>query len=171
MLRLTRLPAPILLALCALLMLPASAQDSARTNADASTTARSWVELHGHRYTIEIAQTEAQRARGLMFRTSMQRDHGMLFIHSVEVPLAYWMKNTQIALDIFYFDRERRMVSVSRRTPPCDRGDACPPYYSEGPAQYVLELNAGAADRLHVKRGDRLIFGPRIPLNPPPATP
>lgn len=159
-----------LLLLCALLSLPAWAQDAV----DVYTTtpmSTSWVELHGHRYSVEIAQTGGQRARGLMFRNHMRHDHGMLFIHGTEEPLAYWMKNTLITLDIFYFDGKRRLVSVSKNTPPCDLGDACPPFRSDGPALYVLELNAGLADRLHVKKGDRLGLGPRIPMIAPPALP
>mgnify|MGYP001793266576 CR=1 FL=1 len=129
--------------------------------------ATSWVALHGHRYTVEIARTDAQRARGLMFRDSMPRKRGMLFLHETQRPLAYWMKNTRIALDIFYFDADRRLVSVSKATPPCTLDDACPPYPSEGPAEYVLELNAGIADKLHAKKGDRIEFGPAIAPLPP----
>ena len=163
MLRPSRRWVPFLLLLVAPL---AWAQHAA--NADASAPlSTSWVELHGHRYAIEIAQTNAQRARGLMFRGHMANNRGMLFIHDVQQPLAYWMKNTLIALDIFYFDANRRLVSVSKRTPPCTLGDACPPYRSDGSALYVLELNAGAADRLNVKKGDRLTFAPDIPTAPP----
>lgn len=165
-----RLPATFVLLLGTLLALPGRAQDGAGTFAG-TPAATSWVELRGHRYMVEIAKTDAQRARGLMFRDRMARNHGMLFIHDIKEPLAYWMKNTLIALDIFYFDSERRLVSVSKRTPPCDQGDACPPYRSEGPALYVLELNAGLADRLHVQKGDRLRFGPNIPASPPQAKP
>ncbi|MBS0194660.1 MAG: DUF192 domain-containing protein [Proteobacteria bacterium] len=129
----------------------------------------SWVRLHGHRYTVEIAQTNAQRARGLMFRDHLAPGHGMLFIHEGQGPLAYWMKNTHIPLDIFYFDAQRKLVSVSKNTPPCDLGDACPPYRSDAPAMYVLELNAGVADKIHAKTGDALTFGPHIPTTPPPA--
>jgi uncharacterized membrane protein (UPF0127 family) len=171
MLRPTPRPlAYFLLLLGALLALPACALDALDDNVT-TPASTSWVALHGHRYTVEIAQTDEQRTRGLMFRTQMGRDHGMLFIHDVEEPLAYWMKNTKIALDIFYFDNERRLVSVSRHTPPCTLGDDCPPYRSDGPALYVLELNAGIADQLHVKKGDRLVFGPHIPTNPPPPQP
>ena len=158
--------ARILLVLCALLMLPASAQDVSGTDANAAALSTAWIKLHGHRYAVELAQTDAQRTRGLMFRSHMASDRGMLFIHDTEEPLAYWMKNTLIALDIFYFDANRRLVSVSKRTPPCTLGDGCPSYRSEGPALYVLELNAGAADQLHVKKGDRLTFGPHIPARP-----
>ena len=78
-----------------------------------------WVELAGQRYAVEIADDDAERARGLMFRDRMEDDHGMLFIHEREEPQAYWMKNTRIPLDIFYFDSRRRLVSVSRGVPPC----------------------------------------------------
>ena len=164
-----RLPAILLFLLGALLALPAHAQDT--EVAKSASLPTSWVVLHGHRYIVEIARTDAQRAQGLMFRNHMENNHGMLFVHDIEEPLAYWMKNTLIALDIFYFDSNRRLVSVAKRTPPCTLGDACPPYRSEGPAVYVLELNAGAADSLHVKKGDRLTFGPNIPLAPAPSPP
>ena len=171
MLRPIRLMAFVLLVLSTLLLVsPAFAQDASDAYA-ITPMSTSWVVLHGHRYNVEIAQTTAQRARGLMSRDRMANDRGMLFIHDSEEPLAYWMKNTMIALDIFYFDANRRLVSVSKRTPPCTLGDGCPPYRSAGPALYVLELNSGAADHLHVKKGDRLTFGPNIPTTPAPTQP
>jgi uncharacterized membrane protein (UPF0127 family) len=154
--------------LCLLVAFPGRAQDVSAAPVQTAPMATSWVEFHGHRYTVELAQNDEQRERGLMFREHMDRDHGMLFIHDAEGPVAYWMKNTLIALDIFYFDSAHRLVSVSRNTPPCDLGNACPPYRSEGPALYVLELNAGIADRTHAKKGDKLVFGPHIPKTPSP---
>lgn len=122
-----------------------------------------WVELAGHRYTVELAVDEAQRARGLMFRDAMPEDHGMLFIHDVQAPQAYWMKNTKIPLDILYFDENRTLVAQQRNVPPCSLGDACPAYPSNVPARYVLELNAGQADKLNLQDGSKLTFGPGIP--------
>jgi uncharacterized membrane protein (UPF0127 family) len=90
-----------------------------------------------------------------MFRDAMDADHGMLFIHEVQAPQAYWMKNTRIPLDILYFDEDYRLVSVQQRVPPC-RSDPCAQYPSDGPARYVLELNSGTADKLGVKPGDKL---------------
>jgi uncharacterized membrane protein (UPF0127 family) len=121
-----------------------------------------WVEIKGQRYVVEVAQDGPSRNRGLMYRDQLAPGTGMLFLHDVEEPLAYWMKNTRIPLDIFYFDSQRRLVSVSRGVPPCSLGDRCPPYPSAGPALYVLELNAGEAARLGVARGDELVFGPGI---------
>ncbi len=122
----------------------------------------SWVELGGHRYAVEVADDEAERARGLMFRDSLAADSGMLFIHEREEPQAYWMKNTRIPLDILYFDGARRLVSQQRDVPPCALGNACPPYPSGAPARYVLELNAGEAARLGLADGAALGFGPGI---------
>lgn len=123
-----------------------------------------WVELAGQRYTVEIAATDASRARGLMFRERLGEGHGMLFIHEREEPQAYWMKNTRIPLDILYFSRDRRLVSQQRDVPPCSAGSACPPYPSRGAALYVLELNAGEAARLDLADGALLRFGPGIPV-------
>ena len=122
-----------------------------------------WVELAGQRYAIEIADDDAERARGLMYRDAMDPDRGMLFIHEVEEPQAYWMKNTKIPLDILYFDDGRKLVSQQRDIPPCSLGDNCPSYPSNVPARYVLELNAGQADKLNLQDGSKLTFGPGIP--------
>ncbi|WDL53672.1 DUF192 domain-containing protein [Xanthomonas campestris] len=123
----------------------------------------SWVELAGTRYSVELAQNDADRAQGLMFRDAMPEDHGMLFIHDSQTPQAYWMKNTKIALDILYFDNQRRLVSQQRDVPPCSAGDACPPYPSKQPARYVLELNAGQAAKLDLRVGAELTFILDIP--------
>lgn len=138
--------------LVALLPLPGCATDSGQ-----------WVELRGQRFTVEVADDHDERARGLMFREQLAEGTGMLFVHDEQRPLAYWMKNTKIPLDIFYFDASRKLVSVSRNVPPCSLGDRCPPYPSTGPALYVLELNAGQAGKLGAQPGDEIVFGPGIP--------
>jgi uncharacterized membrane protein (UPF0127 family) len=122
-----------------------------------------WVELAGKRYSIEVAADDAERARGLMFRDALPSDHGMLFIHERVEPQAYWMKNTRIPLDILYFDNARKLVSQQRDVPPCSLGDGCPPYPSDAPARFVLELNAGEAAKLQLNEGVELHFGPGIP--------
>ncbi|HTI96948.1 MAG TPA: DUF192 domain-containing protein [Rudaea sp.] len=116
-----------------------------------------YVELDGHRFQIEIAADEASRERGLMFRESMPADHGMLFVFDDAQVRTFWMKNTHIPLDILYFDQNYKLVSAQQRVPPClNSGNNCPGYPSEGAAQYVLELNAGMADKLGIKPGDAL---------------
>jgi uncharacterized membrane protein (UPF0127 family) len=122
-----------------------------------------WVELAGKRYQVEIANDDASRARGLMFREHMDENHGMLFIHDAEMPLAYWMKNTKIPLDILYFDNQRKLVAQQRDVPPCSAGNACPAYPSNAAARYVLELNAGQAQRLKLENGAELRLDPNLP--------
>lgn len=147
--RLFRLFLPALL----LLSLPACASDP-------------WVELGGERYSVEVADDDAERARGLMFRDRLEPGHGMLFIHEREAPQAYWMKNTRIPLDILYFDDARTLVAQRRNVPPCSLGDRCPSYPSGAPARYVLELNAGEAARLQLREGATITFGPGIAPSP-----
>jgi uncharacterized membrane protein (UPF0127 family) len=115
------------------------------------------VELQGKTFTVDLALTRAEQARGLMFVEDLPADHGMLFIFSGEARRSFWMKNTRIPLDILYFDRDLKLVSVSENARPCV-ADPCPTYPSTGPAQYVLELNAGMAGELGVERGDPLVL-------------
>ncbi|MET0807193.1 MAG: DUF192 domain-containing protein [Pseudoxanthomonas sp.] len=121
--------------------------------------ASNWVELGGHRYRVEVADDDAERARGLMFRDELAAGTGMIFLHEREEPQAYWMKNTRIPLDILYFDSARKLVAQQRDVPPCSAGNACPPYPSNAPARYVLELNAGEAARLKLQNGAELKLG------------
>ena len=128
--------------------------------------AGNWVELGGQRYTVEIADDNDERARGLMFRDELAAGTGMLFIHDSEEPEAYWMKNTKIPLDILYFDNARKLVAQQRDVPPCSAGNACPTYPSNAPARYVLELNAGEAAKLKLENGAELVFSNDIPKLP-----
>lgn len=113
------------------------------------------VVLNGQRFTVELAESQQKQALGLMFRDSLPDDHGMLFIFPAESLRSFWMKNTRIPLDIMYFDEDLKLVSVAENAQPC-RTRRCPNYPSEGPAKYVLELNAGKAGELGLRPGDEL---------------
>jgi uncharacterized membrane protein (UPF0127 family) len=113
------------------------------------------VTLHGHRFSVEIADTVAAREHGLMDRTSMPADHGMLFLFPDAEPRTFWMKDTLIPLDILFFDNAHRLVTIRADVPPC-KADPCPTYASGKPARYVLELNAGTAARIDARKGDVL---------------
>ena len=112
-----------------------------------------YVELKGHMFSIEIAADDASRAHGLMERTQMDADHGMLFVFDDDAMRAFWMKNTKIPLDMLFFDSTRHLITVQHDVPPCT-ADPCPAYSSGAPARYVLELNAGEAARLGLTPGD-----------------
>jgi len=113
------------------------------------------VVLRGESFTVELAETTEKQALGLMFRDELRADHGMLFLFPGEAMRSFWMKNTRIPLDIFYFDENLSLVSVSENTRPC-RTQRCPSYPSTAPARYVLELNAGKALELGAQKGDTL---------------
>jgi len=114
-----------------------------------------YVVLKGESFTVELAETQEKQALGLMFRDELRDDRGMLFLFPGEAMRSFWMKNTRIPLDIFYFDEDLSLVSVSENVQPC-RTQRCPRYPSTGPAKYVLELNAGKAAELGVRKGDAL---------------
>ena len=115
------------------------------------------MELKGQKFRVEIADDTEEQALGLMFRTSMPGDKGMLFIFPDEAPRSFWMLNTRIPLDIMYFNSALELVSVAANARPC-RVEQCPGYPSEGPARYVLELNAGKASELGLVAGDAMVL-------------
>ncbi|MFP4209047.1 MAG: DUF192 domain-containing protein [Wenzhouxiangella sp.] len=117
-----------------------------------------WVEVNGQRFHVEIAADDQTRAMGLMFRDELAADRGMLFLFRREAQRAFWMMNTRIPLDIIYLDRDLRVVSIVAGARPCRRSP-CPSYPSRGPAQFVLELNAGKAAELGLEPGDQLVAG------------
>lgn len=119
------------------------------------------VTLKGQRFTVEIADDDQERARGLMFRRDLPSDHGMLFVFPEAAWQSFWMRNCLIPLDILYFDADARFVSGHFNAPPCN-ADQCPSYPSEGPAKYVLELNGGVGRELGLVAGDRLTL-PELP--------
>ncbi|MDA1209352.1 MAG: DUF192 domain-containing protein [bacterium] len=92
---------------------------------------------------VEIADTPEKQRIGLMHRTSLDADKGMLFIFGRSFPLSLWMKNTLIPLDIMFFDADMQLVSVKTMYP-CTI-DTCPYTRSDGPAKYALEVAEGFA--------------------------
>jgi uncharacterized membrane protein (UPF0127 family) len=103
-------------------------------------------------YRVEIADDDAERQHGLMYRTSMPDMHGMLFIFPQARPQAFWMRNTYMPLDIIYIGEDGRIVSIAANARPFDES----PLPSEGPAIGVLEIYGGKAAELGIKPGDRV---------------
>jgi uncharacterized membrane protein (UPF0127 family) len=91
---------------------------------------------------------------GLMNRTHMDPDKGMLFIFSQDGIYPFWMKDTLIPLDMIWMDSNGTVVFIGKNEQPC--GMVCPSINPGVPARYVLELNAGSADRIGLNVGDRL---------------
>lgn len=139
------------------LMLPlAAAALLAATAAHADGTATTpSVTLHGQRISVEFATNNATREHGLMMRTVLPADHGMLFVFPDLQPLTFWMKNTLVPLDILFFDDAKHLVSMQLDAQPC-KADPCALYPSNRPARYALELPAGTATRIGAQVGDTL---------------
>jgi len=101
---------------------------------------------------VEIADTSAGRAQGLMFRERLTDSDGMLFIWPDRAVRQFWMKNTPLSLDILFFDGDGVLIHIEESATP----------YSEQlisslmPTRYVLELVAGDAERRQIALGDRL---------------
>jgi uncharacterized membrane protein (UPF0127 family) len=105
------------------------------------------------RFQVEIAATLAEQKRGLMFRTSLAPDRGMLFIYKRPQPVAYWMKNTLIPLDILYIQPDGKVLSIARNARPHDET----PLPSGGLVLGVLEIAGGRAAQLGILPGDRVM--------------
>lgn len=110
----------------------------------------------GASVTAELAVTPSERAKGLMFRKSINPDEGMLFVLEEGVN-SFWMKNTLIPLDMIWLDASKTIVHIEAEVPPC-KEDPCPSYGPDCDTKYVLELKAGRAKDLSLKLYDRLSF-------------
>jgi uncharacterized membrane protein (UPF0127 family) len=106
-------------------------------------------------FNLEIARTHEEQERGLMKRDSMPQDHGMIFVFPSEQVLNFWMKDTRFPLDILFLDGSGKVVSIFQMKP-YDLSNTS----SEQPAQYAIELNAGASKDVGVKAGDVLGIPP-----------
>lgn len=100
-------------------------------------------------FRVEVADDDAERARGLMQRETMPRSSGMLFVYPSERPVAFWMRDTLIPLDMLFIDGSGRVVAVYPRAQPLDET----PIPSGVPVQFVLEINGGQAKRLGLTQG------------------
>lgn len=105
--------------------------------------------------TVEVAQTSAERERGLGGRTSLAQDAGMLFVFQNPARYGFWMKDTLIPLDMIWIDRDGKIVDLVQDVQP----DSYPTVYTpKSPAQYVLEVNAGFARRYGIVADQAVIL-------------
>jgi hypothetical protein len=108
----------------------------------------------------EVALNVLDQARGLMFRTELPPNAGMLFVFMDEAERSFWMYRTKIPLDILWLNANHQIVEISADTPPCpgESRDDCPSFGGNVPALFVLEIAAGQAAAHGLKVGDRLSF-------------
>lgn len=104
------------------------------------------------KFTVELAETDAQRTLGLMFRTALAADRGMLFDFERPTYIGMWMRNTLIPLDMLFFDAEGRLTFIRENTTPGSLEVIQAPERN----RFVLELAGGSAARLGIRLGDRV---------------
>jgi hypothetical protein len=108
---------------------------------------------------LEVARTAMQQEIGLMYRTELAKDRGMVFLFDPPRQTAFWMKNTLIPLDIVFL-LKGKVQAVSSNVPPCTT-DPCPTYGPDTLVDQVIELRAGRALELGLKQGDRVVLQPQ----------
>ena len=104
---------------------------------------------------VEIAETEDQKSKGLMFKEQLPTNKGMLFVYEQEKILSVWMKNTLIPLDILFVSEQGVIVSIFKNAQPCMKVP-CKIYRSKKSVTYILEINAGLVDKNNIRVGQRL---------------
>ena len=103
---------------------------------------------------IEVADDDAQRTQGLMYRSSLPDSGGMLFIFDQASPRSFWMKNTKIPLDILYVDETKRIFMIYKSVMPYSERSIP----SQEAALYVVEVNSGFTTRNQIEEGDQISF-------------
>lgn len=105
---------------------------------------------------LEVARTPEQQAMGLMYRTSLPAEQGMLFSFGSPRPVSFWMKNTLIPLDMLFL-RNGKIQGIEVNVPPCKK-DPCPTYGPDKLVDQVIELRGGRAAELGLKVGDQVVI-------------
>ena len=107
-----------------------------------------------HRFKVEVARSEIEQARGLMFRTGLGPDEGMIFPMDPPRGASFWMKNTVIPLDLIFVAPDGRITNIAANAVPYDLS----PLNSTGPVKGVLEIAGGRAAELGIAPGDKVAW-------------
>ena len=162
---------PIFAALAVSLALTACSPDSQSSAASAATASAEKRDVHSesglpvidltihgakgtHKFRVEVATTSAEQAKGLMFRTAMGANEGMIFPMDPPRMASFWMRNTVIPLDLLFVAPDGRVLNIAAKAVPYSEE----PLPSDGPVRAVLELNGGRAAELGIKPGDKVIW-------------
>jgi len=109
---------------------------------------------HEHNFVVEVALTEEQHDRGLMFRREVPSGTGMLFVFNPSRPVAMWMKNTYVPLDMLFVREDGAIIKIIEKTVPMD----LTALNSDSPVAGVIEMKGGEAVRLGINIGDLVMY-------------
>lgn len=133
----------------------------------APTVTSTTVEIAGKMYTLELALTRSSRERGLMDRTDLSDEDGMLFVFPDAAERSFWMKNCYIDIDLIFLDSRGTVMSLHRMVfeAPKDKSESpwmyerrLEHYWSNGPSRFAIELSAGSLDRLQIGVNDMIVL-------------
>lgn len=124
------------------------------------------MKIGGQTIVVEVAETDRQHSRGLMFREKLGEKEGMIFVFTDEDYRSFWMKNTIIDLAIGYFDKNRKLVDVQEMKATSAMDLHPPSYPSRKPAMYALEVRPGWFERNKIKLGSTFVLGEEKPAKP-----
>ncbi len=126
------------------------------TLADTQAATTTTLKIGANRLKVEVAQTDAQREKGLMFRKQLGRDDGMLFIFDEPAYHAMWMKNTLIPLSVAFVDAQDTILNILDMEP-----QTLDSHAAAGPAIYAIETNKGWFEGRRIKAGDKVAGLPK----------
>jgi uncharacterized protein len=116
-----------------------------------------------HCVSVEIKDSDEERALGLMFRENMTDKEGMLFIFDSNVSYPFWMKNMKMPIDIIFIGQNKKIISISENAIPCTKPDAeCELYYPAAEYMYVVETVSGFSRQHKLENGQEIYFSPGI---------
>lgn len=121
---------------------------------------RGTIKLDNKMLDVQIAETDAQKTRGLMFQNELPDDQGMIFVFSQEQIVPIWMLNMQFPLDIIWFDANGNVIHIEKNVPPCKSAletATCTVQNADGKkAKYVLEVTGGFADKFQITENSKM---------------
>lgn len=122
------------------------------------------VTVKGKSFLAEVARSEAERARGLMYRAHLPKDRCMFFFYEADGHHPIWMKNCLISLDVAWLSADGTVLEVQENVPPCSplRGDDCPSFGGTRASRHFVEFAAGTFRRLGLRPGDRMGWDLRL---------
>ena len=122
------------------------------------------IQINGHSFQVELADTPQLRRQGLVGRKYLAPDAGMLFVLPAPTRITMWMKGCRIPLDVLFFDHNKRLINFHTMAvgSPGQADHSLPIYSSDKPAKYALEVPAGTSRRLRIKPGAAISFSPEL---------
>lgn len=148
---------------------PPQSISSSPTNKGQMLPISAQAQMAGRTIMLEVARTPEQQAMGLMYRTELAPDRGMLFAFDPPQPVGFWMKNTLIPLDMVFL-REGEVKAIAANVPPCTT-EPCPTYGPQVLIDQVIELRGGRASEIGLKVGDQVKIQLQNSKTPPSAPP